>query len=64
MQIICYGPYSAIELWYDPTAPQPIQIQAQIRIRPKATQQGRVKWRWHVTVPTISAQEATPEEGR
>ena len=34
-----------------------------IRTRPRATQQGRVKCRHHVTLPAVLAQEAIPEEG-
>ena len=30
---------------------------------PRATQQGRVKCRHHVTVPAVLTQEAIPEEG-
>ena len=31
---------------------------------PRATQQGRVKCKPHVTVPAVPTQEAIPEEGR
>ena len=36
----------------------------QIRTRPRAKQQGRIKCRCHVTVPAVPTQEAIPEEGR
>ena len=35
----------------------------QIRTHPRATEQGRVKCRCHVTVPAVLTQEAIPEEG-
>ena len=38
-------------------------LTTQIRTRPRATQQGRIKCRHHVTVPAVPTQEAIPEEG-
>ena len=34
-----------------------------IRTRPRATQQGRVKCKWYVPDPMVPTQEAIPEEG-
>ena len=38
-------------------------LTTQIRNRSRATQQGRVKCRSHVTIPAVPTQEAIPEEG-
>ena len=38
-------------------------LTTQIRTHPRATQQGRVKCRRHLTVPAVPTQEAIPEEG-
>ena len=39
------------------------RLMTQIRTCPRATQQGRIKCRCHVTVPVVPTQEAIPEEG-
>ena len=36
----------------------------QIRTSPRAAQQGRIKCKWHITVPMVSSQEAISEEGK
>ena len=38
-------------------------LTTQISTRPRATQQGRVKCRHHITVPAVPTQKAIPEEG-
>ena len=40
------------------------QFPTQMSFCPRATQQGRVKCRCHVTVPMVTTQEAIPEEGK
>ena len=39
-------------------------LTTQISTHPRATQQGRVKCRRHITVPAVLTKEAIPEEGR
>ena len=39
-------------------------LTTQIRTRPRATHQGHIKCRGHITIPAVPTQEAIPEEGR
>ena len=38
-------------------------LTTQMRNHPRATQQGRVKCRCHITVPAVPTQEAITEDG-
>ena len=59
---MCYKYKKAERLLRDISSNQS-RLTTQNSTRPRATQQGRVKCRHHITVPVVPTQGAIPEEG-